>query len=409
MRSNKGEIRTREAGSAFIVGLIVVVAMASLAAAFIQTGASDSQGNVTAAILTKVMSITESGINTAIADVNAGGTGALGDPKAHVAFGGGDYYVTSTSLGPDTYRLLAVGELNGVRRAIEAIIAPEETSIFANALFGDIDLGARGHVFTDSYDSDTGTYASQATNTHPDTGDTHAGTNGSLASNQNITIRGGATILGNAIPGPTGSVSVRGGHVYIDGSTSPAPAEHPMPAVEYEPPIAATGDWSPSKKGNFTFSDGTYHFTDLKLASKSVLTFEGQVVLYVDDTFQISGQAEVVIAPDSQLTVYHGGGTFQMTGQGITNQTLRPDALQVYTVATSVKFTGQSGFYGVVYAPQGSIKITGNAEVFGSYVGRELDLQGNADFHYDERLSRATSSSVRVRLVSWRRVAPPAE
>ena len=67
--------------------------------------------------------------------------------------------------------------------------SPEEI-IFTRALFGDLDLDASGSVTTDSYESDLGTYASQAVNIHGPTGLTFAKANGTLGSNGNISKQG---------------------------------------------------------------------------------------------------------------------------------------------------------------------------------------------------------------------------
>ncbi len=396
-----------QTGSAYIIAMIVVIALAALASAFIESGTVESRGNIADGNLTRVLSIAEAGLNTAIADVNGGGTGALGSVDAQIAFGGGTYYVISEDLGNDTVRLLAVGDMNGIRRALEAILAPERYTLFSHALFGDLDLGAKGTIFTDSYDSEKGDYASQVVNTHTETGLSYAEANGSLGSNGDITIRGGAIILGNATPGPGHTVTISGGEVYIEGSTAPAEAASVLPAYEYEPVGAVLGPFLPDFPETYEFVDGTYRYSKLSVTSKSTVVFKGQVVLYVDGDFNISSQTRVIVAPDSKVTIYHGGDSFKLTGQGLLNETNLPEAFKLFTVAESVEFVGNSGFYGVIFAPNGHIKPSGTTDIYGSFVGREIDILGTADFHYDAQLSRADNERMRLRLVSWRRVAPP--
>lgn len=397
-----------ETGSAFVLGLIIVIALATLAAAFIQTGVVDSKGNVSAGMLAKVMSITEAGLNSAIVDVNGGGSGALGTPTSPIAFGGGNYYVLSTDLGNDTTRLVAVGDVNGVRRAMEAILAPERYTLFSHALFGDLDIGAKGTVFTDSYDSEKGDYASQAANTHTETGLPYAGTNGSLGSNGDITIRGGVTILGDVTPGPGHTVTISGGTVYIEGSTAPAEQKSELPAYEYEPQGSVSESFEPGASPTYTFTDGTYRFSDFVVSNKTTITFQGQVVLYVDSDFSVTSQTQVIVAPDSNVTIYHGGQSFKLTGQGLLNATNLPEAFKLFSTAESVEFLGSSGFHGVIFAPNAKIKPGGTTDIYGSFVGKEIEILGTADFHYDEKLSRANNEHMRLRLVSWRRIAVPA-
>jgi hypothetical protein len=43
---------------------------------------------------------------------------------------------------------------------------------------------------------------------------------------------------------------------------------------------------------------------------------------------------------------------------------------------------------GVIYAPQGSVKITGAGDVCGSVVANDITLEGDVAFHYDESLGK---------------------
>jgi hypothetical protein len=66
--------------------------------------------------------------------------------------------------------------------------------------------------------------------------------------------------------------------------------------------------------------------------------------------------------------------------------------------------TGSTGFYGGIYAPDATINITGNADVFGSIVARQVNLTGSATIHYDEAMTDVTdiSNEYSRTLVSWR-------
>jgi len=48
---------------------------------------------------------------------------------------------------------------------------------------------------------------------------------------------------------------------------------------------------------------------------------------------------------------------------------------------------GGAEFNGVVYAPNGNVKIHGNADVKGSIVANNITVVGNSKFHYDEALA----------------------
>jgi hypothetical protein len=278
---------------------------------------------------------------------------------------------------------------------------------FTKGLFGDLDLGAAGTVFTDSYDSDLGTYASQATNFHPASGRTFALPNGDLGSNGEITLRGTVVVIGDATPGPGHSVSISGGGVIVAGSTAPASESTSLTAAGYDPPIAAGGAFS-QNSGTHTFGSGSYRYTSFSLGSKASYVVAGDVTLYVDGNFSVGAQATIEIQPGASLTIRQGGADFDLGGGGILNGTQEPGAFIVFSEATSVKITGNSGLYGAVYAPGAIIEPKGTSAIFGSFVGRQVYVGGTADFHYDEALARKSIDGLLGRFIvlSWRKVAP---
>ena len=66
--------------------------------------------------------------------------------------------------------------------------------------------------------------------------------------------------------------------------------------------------------------------------------------------------------------------------------------------------TGSTGFYGALYAPDSTINVTGNAEVFGSIIAERINVSGSAAIHYDESLQTVTqvSNLYQTSVISWR-------
>ena len=224
-----------ERGSVIVIVLAAVIAVAAFSSAFMQNVGHDYRRTGSMERSLRAVYIAEAGVNHAILDVLAAGSGILGSSAAPVSFGGGGYWSTTVDHGDDSYTVTAFGRLGDQLKALEVVIAPEEIPLFTKALFGDLDLGATGTVFTDSYDSDSGSYASQAVLVDPDTGMLYAKANGSLGSNANIVINGTVTVLGDATPGPGGSVIIAGGTAFISGSTAPADSTNPLPDIDFSP------------------------------------------------------------------------------------------------------------------------------------------------------------------------------
>jgi hypothetical protein len=394
----------RERGNVLLAVIIVVLALAGLSLAFLETGVQETKTNTVAGEKSRVGYIAESGVNQAVGDLLTGGSGSIGSPTEPVAFGAGTFWVRAEDNGDGTHTVLSVGRVNDQVEALEVILAPEDVPLFSRALFGDLDLGAKGSVFTDSYDSDLGSYASQATNTHSTSGEPYALPNGHLGSNRNIILRGGVRILGNATPGPGYTVQVNGTEVIVEGSTAPASSPTILPPVRFEPAGTATEAFSTN--GEHLFTSGTYHFTSFQGLANAKIRFQGEVILYVDGSFDVGGLAGMIVEKDSTVVVYHAGDSFSITGGGLINETEKPANFRVHSRASTVKFTGNSSFYGVVYAPHGQLDPGGTADIFGSFVARQIDVDGTARFHYDEALSReAPDQFRRLKRVSWRRIS----
>ena len=392
-----------ENGSVLLAVIIVVLALSGLAVALLETGVQETRSNTAAGERSRVSYITETGINEAMASLLTGGDGNLGTLDAPVPFGGGDYVTRATDNG-GTWTVLSIGSVNDTPHAIEVVLAPEDVPLFSRALFGDLDLGANGNVYTDSYDSALGTYASQAVNKHPVTGDIYANAKGDLGSNRNIILRGGVTILGNATPGPGYTVQIGGGPAYVAGSTAPAATPSLMPPIEFDPPVPNSGSFSAA--GEVTINAGTYYYSDFIAKSTAKVTFKGDVIIYVDGDVNYAATVGMIVAPNSSVKFYHAGDSFQVTGGGVVNQDQDPAKFSVLTQATKVKFTGNSAFYGVVYAPQADLDPSGTTDIFGSFVARQISIVGDARFHYDEALSRtAPDSFSRLKKVSWRQIS----
>ena len=397
----------RHSGNALLAVVIVVLALAGLSAAFLEKTVRESASNSAADQRTRITYVAEAGITHAVAEIMAGGDGMIGSRDSPVSFSGGRYFVNTVDHKNGAYTVTSYAALNHERRALEVVLAPEDLPIFTKALFGDLDLGAKGTVFTDSYDSELGTYASQAKNYDETAGMYFAGEGGDLGSNRNIVLRGGVSVIGKATPGPGYAVKISGATVYVRGSTAAASKPSDLQPIEYSPPIAASGDFKHGAKTPVKFDAGIYRFEDFEADGQGAVVFSGDVTLYIDDLFSIKGNGNILLTPDANVSIYHNGKDFKLTGNGMVNATQRPTKFKLFSAATNVKITGNSEFYGAVYAPKATIDPAGTSAIYGSFVGRLVDINGTADFHYDDALAREAEVT-RTRLVraSWRTVPP---
>ena len=397
-------------GMVLVPALFVVFLLTALAGAFLRLLLAHTRESVAATTGTQTFYVAEAGVNAAIAEiqsrVDAGGDG-LGTVSA--SFAGGAYQVVATETQPNReWRIEAAASLGSSTRSIEAVLRSEPTSLFLRALFSNDPLTVSGNISTDSYDSRDGSYASQASHVDPVTGITYANPHGDIGSNQGINASGSITVMGNATPGPGYSVSTSG-NAYIEGSTTCAPHPVSLPVPTYAPVGPSLGAFNIGGATTRTLGPGTYHYSSFRTSGRSTARCQGNVTLYVDGNFLISGLSSLVILPGSHVTIQHGSGSFQVTGNGVANLGHNPLDFMVYSsTAGRVENSGNSDFYGAIYAPNADTWLTGNSDTYGSVVGRVLHVTGNSDFHYDEALAEVPGPGPGTYTIrSWREIGVP--
>ena len=126
------------------------------------------------------------------------------------------------------------------------------------------------------------------------------------------------------------------------------------------------------------------------------LTVYGNVTLVLTvgpgvDAISITGTKSITLAAGASLTIYTEGDV-KLGGNGMLNNNDDPSTFQIWGTSTSsfaqdIQIAGNGALKGIIYAPNGSIKINGNGDVMGAAVGKDVTIMGNAAFHYDESLA----------------------
>jgi hypothetical protein len=185
-----------------------------------------------------------------------------------------------------------------------------------------------------------------------------------------------------------------------DGLANPPVAPYDQSSgVSWTP---ATRTLSLTNNASLTLGGGLYNFCSLTLAGNASITIAANV------------QAEIFIdSPDDPGSGCPSGtGNLSMSGNGSWNNlSQNPLALQVYVYglndgSSSITMSGNANFYGVVYAPQSAVSLTGNGRVDGAVAGKSATLSGNG-FNWDSRVStlQATTNGLYYR-TAWAQCSP---
>jgi len=267
-----------------------------------------------------------------------------------------------------------------------------------------------GNNFTaDSYDSQDPMYSTGGLydiKKHKDT--VNVGVNhGSL----NISL-GKADIYGNFFTAPSDKISfLKGGSVgstaWVDANNTGAQPGHLRSDLSIafpDVPVPWTGGaMAPccgDKTYSYTFTTGNWQVTGDWTVNKNPILISGDVALYITGQVTFNNGADVIIQPGSRLTLYVGGAQAKLYGNVI-NQSGDATRFIYYGLPgnTQIAFNGSGDICGVIYAPRATFAFSGSAGLYGSVIADVAKWGGNADYHYDENVSKGAPTKFLVS--SW--------
>lgn len=228
-------------------------------------------------------------------------------------------------------------------------------------MMGISEVEMEGNAQTDSYNSAVAPYSAGY---GPD--------KGGVATNGEMEIEGNAVVRGDARR-MSGLPEISGGARVI-GSTSPSGS-----ALVFPP--ATSNGYSYTNNNNSSIPGGFRPGQDMRVNSNALIHIDAGN--YFFNNFTMTDGRLNVRGP---ATIYVSGNlTIEGNAQTLGN---RPGDLRFVVLGGGeVEITGNNGVYADVYAPRSEVEIEGNKHLYGRVVGRTVELENNAQLHYDESLA----------------------
>ena len=249
-------------------------------------------------------------------------------------------------------RVLGQSFCNVQASSTVAIIAP------GYGLVGLDSIQLRGNA-TASYWSSTGTVG---------------GNQGNVASNGNITSIGNSMISGTVWKSPTATVT---GVTANRTQILPAPLSYPngdpgsVSATNNDNGLITGGgsfstqwDYTLASDKTATFPAGKYYLRTFDIQAAATATFLGPATIYCYGSVLINGQAQTNMNLPKNLTIVMIPPPTGGTPGGVT-------------------IGGTADLYATIYAPQSPITVSGNGRIYGSVLGRSVNMSGTASIFYD--------------------------
>ncbi|MFQ6002510.1 MAG: PilX N-terminal domain-containing pilus assembly protein, partial [Candidatus Zixiibacteriota bacterium] len=158
------KIFQNQKGTALLIALMMMLMLSLISIASVMTSVTDMDISQNAKQGTRAFYLAEAGIERSIAQLSD--SISWRDGYTNEPLDGGTYNVliqdssSVPSLGQNLL-ITSTGDIYGARSTVEVTLAPNFKRRFTYGLFAEDDLTIRNEVLVDSYDSDSGSYASQ--------------------------------------------------------------------------------------------------------------------------------------------------------------------------------------------------------------------------------------------------------
>ncbi|MFQ5658090.1 MAG: PilX N-terminal domain-containing pilus assembly protein [Candidatus Methylomirabilales bacterium] len=395
-------------GIALVTVLLFMGALLILGTAFLTISSTETQIAINERRAVQAFFLAEAGANKALSQLNADEAYA---GEIDTPLGPGTFTVTVDDIPTppgsfDRKRVTSFGYVPdsatpAAAARVEVVV--ERGSPFRWAAFGldKVTFNERG--VTDSYDSQAGAYEAS-----------DAGAEGDIGSNDLVDIKEDVTINGDALAG--GSLEKDGGVVITGMAKENA---YPVALASVSIPSGSGSDEEVSNEGvkELDAADED-EYGELEVENDGTIflhpgtyTFYGKIRLNKGAELKVSGKVRIYL-----------------TGEFTADENVRvnadapalPTDLFIYSSGDKFEIDKSAIFYGAVYARDAEVKVaklnpdigdetdSASGDVFGSLIGKDIDVGKNQRFHFDEALLKEKSPYGPFRPVAgtWQEVIP---
>lgn len=392
----------RSKGSVMIMTLLITAALIFFAALYLNFFLTEKNTAFKAECDIIAKEAANAGIDDAYYNIKKNTSWNTGFSNASLAHSGANYnmsfnqsqtaipYSTNNANGSATVtgyggRSVPVGMIHLVSqgkylrstRIEQALVSvTSSSSLFQQASLIQTSIAISGNVLIDSFNSANGTYAETVQASGGDLR-TNQSTAGTVTMSGNVNVEGAIILPPNSVPSST---IVASPSMYQSSQIAPNTVTLPY----FTPP---TGPNLGEVRNQAAITPGVY----------ADFHPQGDITLsagkYVFSSFDITGQANVLLPTDGSTVYIYVTGDISISGNASVNaNTKKPAKLIVYggPNTSSVQITGggaqSQGIYAGIYAPASDFKISGNGGIYGGIIGQTLQMSGNGGIHFDQAL-----------------------
>lgn len=293
----------------------------------------------------------------------------------------------------DTVRMLSTAMLMGAAANLEALIVPLREKPFQYAVFGYERLRMSGNSCTDSYNSDSGSYA-----------DTRLDSLASVGTNGEMWVRDNSSVSGDVV------VAV-GGTLDMDSSANVS-GDVILDALARDTNIIPDSEFIWAENNNsapagFSGSGYSYSGDNLTINDNDTLVLSGGTYFFNDIVIRNNGSIQ--IAPGEKVKIYTTGH-IDLSDYASMNPGGNASNLIVLADRGRLRLEENSEFSGAYMGSGATFRMRQSSLMYGSItvMREELKTDGSADdfggcFHFDRSLLNYEIGEIKgMKMIAWR-------
>lgn len=401
------------AGSALLSGLLVVMTLAVLSAAFLARTIDKHRRTQASADTKRSFYVAEAGLAESLLGLVQGKSGNVASDVRPAAFGGGVFWVTTEDAGEGRIGLKSTGLCGRGRTALSIVVEKVPQSVSSLGLFGGQAMTVESGCTIDSYDSREGIYDPQA----PSDG-ARVGCNDDIALDG--TQEEPTVIRGDATPGPE-SVVLKQSGVTVTGSTAPREETVPLPAIEPPDYPRENTVVHSNAKTPVVLSSGEYGLHALRIEGRTQATLYGPATVVVDELWVAEGASLALDGTAGAVKLYVLDCLSLPAGSKLATGSQAPGTVALLVSAGETADRNGDGipdppitlapsgrFHGTIYVPNADVTLPQSLEVFGAVTARRLTVASRAKLHFDLALVAPEAQEAAFpQMLGWRIVDLP--
>ncbi len=360
-------------GSALLIAMALIAMLTGIAIMSVDRSNNDLDLTYNQLHEEQAFYVAEAGLARSLAVLNLNKVWRTG--FLQVPFNGGVYTVAvldsvSNPLLADTIVLRGTADFSGAKSNIEQWLVRGISTPFNYGAFGDDKLVIANNACTDSYNSDSGTYAATRVDNYGDVG-----------SNDTVIISGMSTSVGGSVSSaaPNGVKLI--GNPEIEGTiTSAAP---PVPINLISNADYAAAQAINSAPSGFVGTSYSYSSGNLTVNGKDLTLKSGT---YYFNNLTVIGGGDIHVAAGAKVKIYVTGNML-VEGNATVNHGGKPSDLMVFSKGSFSEIGDNGEFTGTLYAPATAFVHGNNAYFYGAVMAKTASISNNACLHYDRSLA----------------------